>query len=506
MQTKRLALIHRSHRTPRRASSSATAAFSLSLLLSFAVSQAHAGAPLQTELAKIVARLPHKQAIVAAHVVDLAHGGAPILAVNADQPMTPASTMKVFSMTAALRELGPQFAFETILATDGANLMVIGDGDPGFGDERLHQARGETIYAALERWADAVRENGKLASVGDLIFDASVFDDERIHPTWERDDLGKWYAAPVAGLNFNDNCLDIVVTPAGKGAPANVVVNPVSSFLTVLNACRTGGKGAPVLHHPPGTNEYKITGQCSKRWAFSPVAFHDPPLLFGETLRTVLARNGVHVAGKVRFAQVRESSGALPPQLRVLAVHRTPIEEVLARAGKNSQNLFAECLLKRAGVGWARRTGQTGAHGSWELGSRAVGELLRSAGIDRTGLKVADGSGLSRANSCTARQLTELLAWSSRQPFGRLLEDSLAEAGVDGSLRRRLKNSAGRVHAKTGTMNGIRALTGYVDDGGGPRFAFAVLFNNYPGSSAPYKDIQDRFCQALIEAANGSGR
>jgi D-alanyl-D-alanine carboxypeptidase/D-alanyl-D-alanine-endopeptidase (penicillin-binding protein 4) len=126
--------------------------------------------------------------------------------------------------------------------------------------------------------------------------------------------------------------------------------------------------------------------------------------------------------------------------------------------------------------------------------------MAASAGIDTRGLKVADGSGLSRENACTARQLAALLSWGYRQPFSQLLYESLSEAGVDGSLQRRLKNLEGRIHAKTGTMRGIRTLAGYVDDEAGPRFTFAIMFNGYRGGSAPYKEIQDRFCRVLAEA------
>jgi D-alanyl-D-alanine carboxypeptidase/D-alanyl-D-alanine-endopeptidase (penicillin-binding protein 4) len=174
----------------------------------------------------------------------------------------------------------------------------------------------------------------------------------------------------------------------------------------------------------------------------------------------------------------------------------------LGRAGKDSQNLFAECLLKRAGHAWAKRHGTPDAQGSWAFGAEADSALLRFSRIDTTGLAVADGSGLSRQNRSTARQLAAVLASLHASPVGPVLHDSLATAGVDGSLRKRLKNSDGRVHAKTGTMRGIRALAGYVDSDVGPRYAFAILFNGYPGSSGPYKDIQDRFCRVLTSACD----
>ena len=188
----------------------------------------------------------------------------------------------------------------------------------------------------------------------------------------------------------------------------------------------------------------------------------------------------------------------------MVAAYRTPIADVLRRTGKDSQNLFAEGLLKRSGYAWAQRTGAAKPQGTWETGAHALIEMVRRAGVDTTGLKVMDGSGLSRNNACTARQVAQVLAWSFKQPWGPLLHDSLATAGRDGSLHRRLRDSPGRVFAKTGTMRGVRTLAGYVDSRLGPRFAFAVFFNGYRGPSTPYKEIQDRFCRTLIGASEPS--
>ncbi len=454
------------------------------------------------ELQKAIGKLPHPGAQVGACVIDLATGQA-IFALDADRPLVPASTMKLFAMSTAIAELGTEFNFETPLATDGRNLIVVGDGDPGFGDEKIHRARGESPMKPFESWADEIRRRGVTSFPGDLILDEWVFDDQTIHPTWEKSDLGKWYAAPVGALNINDNCLDITITPGSKaGAPVQVSVSPENSLLSMTNNARTGSGGTPTLHHPPGTFDYTISGGTTKRWPFGPVAFADPGLLFADSLRTVLARKGITIQGKIRRTRVRQPDGSLPPSIVILAVQRTPLSDVLARAGKDSQNLFAECLLKRAGYAHARRDGSRGARGSWQLGGEAVASLLRTAGIDTKGLSVADGSGLSRENACTAQQLASLLAYQNSRPSRELFRDSLATAGVDGSLRKRLKNSEGRVHAKTGTMRGVRTLAGYIDGETGPRFAFAVMFNGYSGPSTPYKEIQDRVCRVLADACD----
>ncbi len=461
-----------------------------------------ARAGLQQELRASLSKLPHTQTVAGACVIDLSNGLA-VFELNADSPMTPASTMKLFSMTAALAELGTNFQFETVLATDGTNLLLIGDGDPGFGDEKLSQARRESIYAPFETWAETLRARGILQVRGDIVIDEWVFDDQRIHPSWESGDLGKWYAAPIGGLNINDNCLDIAVIPGKAGGPASVTVEPQNGLISIINRCKTGGKGEPTLNHRAGSNEYTISGRVTKRWPFSPVACDDPGLLFADSFRSVLTRKGIRVDGGIRRGRVRAADGSLPPPITVLGVHRTPLPEVLARAGKDSQNLFAECLLKRAGYARTKRTGQLDARGSWRSGGEAVLAMLQRAGIDSHGLAVADGSGLSRDNACTASQLATLLAWEYSQPTGAMLRQSLATAGVDGSLKKRLKNSDSRIHAKTGTMKGVRSLAGYVDGESGPRYAFAVMFNGYKGPAAPYKEIQDRFCRILADAADG---
>jgi D-alanyl-D-alanine carboxypeptidase/D-alanyl-D-alanine-endopeptidase (penicillin-binding protein 4) len=292
--------------------------------------------------------------------------------------------------------------------------------------------------------------------------------------------------------------VDLTATPTRPGDLVVVSVRPENPRIEIRNNCRTG-QGEPVLRNVFGSFEYRLEGRTAKQWPFGAVAFPDPGLLFAESLRTHLAKTGVRVIGEVSRERIRLPDGAIPAGLTIIETHRTSLADCLARAGKNSQNLFAECLLKRAGYAMASKSGMTPAVGSWESGAAAVQRIAGTAGIDSAGLKVADGSGLSRDNTCTARQLAAILAWSNGQPFKQVLHDSLAEAGVDGSLRKRLKNLDGRIHAKTGTMRGIRTLAGYVDADSGPRYAFAIMFNNYKGGSGPYKEIQDRFCRVLAE-------
>lgn len=452
---------------------------------------------LDRELAAVISRLPHPQTRSGVAIADLT-AGISLFDQHGDEILIPASNAKVFVMAAALRELGTEFSFETRLAFDGQHLYLIGDGDPGLGDEKIHRSRGESILAPYERFAAELKSKGITDISGDMVVDASLFDDQRLHPDWEPGDVGKWYAAPVAGIGFNDNCLDITLSPGvkGKGAPS-VSVQPPTAQIKIVNQARTSGKGDPVLHHPSGTNEYRITGSCRKTWTFSPAPVDDPVFFAGDVLKRVLSDRGISIRGAVRAQRIRRADGSLPPPLQLIAVHRTPLSDVLARVGKDSQNYFAECVLKRVGYAWAKRSGALDPVGSWQTGNQAIFTHMHAMGIPTAGLVIADGSGLSRGNRCTARQLTSVLTKMAALPGADLFRESLAEAGVDGSLRKRLRGLSASVYAKTGTMRGIRTLSGYVQSEDNHLYAFAVMFNGYTGPATPYKEIQDRICRIL---------
>ena len=446
--------------------------------------------------------LPHRTTRVSACVVDLATGET-VFEQDADTVLVPASTLKVFVAAVAVAKLGPEYAFETRLATDGTNLYLIGAGDPGLGDPRIAKKRGESITAPFDRFAQVMKDQGITSVPGRLIIDESVFDSQRLHPDWEEADLGKWYTAPVGALNINDNCLDISVIPGGKaGAPTEVHVVPPAPLVNVINRCKTGGRHKALLHHPPGTFDYKISGRCTKRWAFEPVAFPDPGLLTASTLRSCLGGHGVSVAGATERGSATKPNGGLVDGLTVIARHQTPLSDVLGRMGRNSQNLFAECLLKRLGHEWLAYNKASNQQGTWMVGAEAIVRVLKEAGVDTTGLVVRDGSGLSRKNRCSARHLVETLAWINRDVAARMFRDSLSISGVDGSLQKQLRNHPGRVLGKTGTMKRARSLAGFVMKGDRPAYAFAIMFNDYKGGSWPYRKIQDDFCELLIRATD----
>lgn len=474
------------------------------LLIISASALAQSGGAIAKSLGEAIGAAPAGDGEASAVVLDL-ESGSVVFERAGDRPLIPASTMKVVAMAVALNELGPDFRFRTVLATDGANLMIIGDGDPALGDQKVEKRYGREVMSVLREWALLPATAGVDDFPGSIIVDDTIFESTMLHPSWEPNDLNKWYAAPVCGVNFNGNCIDIVAIPVpGERATARVEYTPPATTVQIENELRFGRRGSPVLRHRYDARIYQVRGYITERWAFPPVSYPDPAELTASAFRSALSDVGVALQGDFQRRRLRDLEGDIPRWMRKLDVHETAIADVLRRAGKDSQNLFAECLLKRAGYAFERRSGKSDAVGSWASGAVAAAAMFDAAGISRTGLVVADGSGLSRENRASARQLVGLLAWSNEQPWGDMFRASLSIAGVDGSLDDQLADVPARVYAKTGTMRGVRALAGYVvGESDSPRYAFAILFNGYRGASTPYRAIQDDMCRILVAAAAG---
>jgi D-alanyl-D-alanine carboxypeptidase/D-alanyl-D-alanine-endopeptidase (penicillin-binding protein 4) len=223
------------------------------------------------------------------------------------------------------------------------------------------------------------------------------------------------------------------------------------------------------------------------------VAVVDPGLLFGWACKSELARHGVAVGGTVKRQRVRAADGSLSGQVQLVAVEQTALPDLIHRCNKRSQNLFAECLLKMIGL-------RVKGAGSWQAGCQAVGEFLAGIGLPAQSYRLDDGSGLSRQNRFSARALTQLLLWARRHPHGQSLVDSLPVWGVDGSLRGRLDDPAlrGRVRAKTGSLAGVSALSGYAEGQDGRVVVFSMLFNDVGKHGSLVQTAQRQVAQALV--------
>jgi D-alanyl-D-alanine carboxypeptidase/D-alanyl-D-alanine-endopeptidase (penicillin-binding protein 4) len=439
---------------------------------------------------------------VAAAVMDL-DTGQMLAGIHPDRRMIPASNMKLITTAAALKTFGKDFRFKTKLqqlpAGEGQSrprLIVRGSGDPTFGDPVLLKRYGYSVDGLLKQWVEAVKQTGQKQFAG-LILDDRVFDRDFVREDWPRDQLIRHYCAQVAGINFHENVLHVMPIPGDqKGQAARVQLYPPVPFMERTNRVTTGDSGIFAIDRKLGTNKLIFRGEVAKQPSDPyKLTFHDPPMVFGQVLAQSLRQNGIEPGQIDRPAQQAELAEG-----ETLAVATTTLPLVLQRTNRESENMFAEALFKRLG------RYVTGRPGSWENGSAAIRLFLRrTLGPASASVTIADGSGMSRANRVTPRLLVKLLdAMHRDQKLGSVYRKSLARAGQNGTLDDRMSNVPGAVYAKSGYLNGVSALSGYLvlpHRGEQKTLAFSLLFNGFapPVHNHDIKRLQDALVRDLAQ-------
>ncbi len=431
--------------------------------------------------------------------------GGLVYECNSRAALAPASNQKLVTTAAAACMLPADFRYRTLLCRLGRDLAIIGAGDPVFGDPRIARRDGKAITRVFHEWAERLKAAGVKRIEGDLIFDDFIFDQQHVHPKWPgMFNLQSWYTAPIGGLNFNNNCVDVVVQrgPA-NGSPAVVTLIPNTTYCTLVNKAVTGGKGEPLIGRG-GEDPITVTvsGTVSRSASFdSPFSLPivDPGMFFASAARAVFAAEGIEVVGRTRRQRVREVDGMVPSNLQIVAIHEQSLPDVLERANYHSLNMAAEGLLRT--VGAYSQEGKIVRQGSLETGRATVAKFLGSLGLGPELYVVDDGSGLSRDNRAAAVVYAAVLKHMDAHPQREVWWNSLAEAGgSEGSLKRRMRDLNGKVFAKTGHINNVSALSGYVVGPGSRRYAFSVLCNDTyrvkDGPSSAHA-LQDGLCRLL---------
>ncbi len=442
--------------------------------------------------------------------------------IHDEREMIPASNMKLITSAAALHTLGKDFTFTTRLkllsneespAGDGLPALIVqGDGDPAFGSPNVLEDAGYSVEQMLGWWLDAVEKTG-LNQFGQLIIDDRVFEhgeDQRVHPTWKKAQLHKWYCAQVMGVNFNDNCFSIKVSPTRTGQDANVSVYPFGPFVQTEMRLTTGRTDQWDIITRHDSNRLAFRGQARNRQT-KYVAMHDPAMVFGEMLKHELAKRSITV-GEV----VRPAGDQRLPDGKVLHKLNTTLQAVLNRVNQDSINMYAEAILKRSGHAI------TGAPGTFENGASAVRDYLTRRIKDPTlaaSIKIADGSGLSRDNRVSARALVEVLRVQATNKDFRPFIASMATPANRESIGKRFDDDNALIadlYVKTGTINHVSALSGYlVYPDTGPEntarvLAFSILVNGHGLgqarniSAATVRKLQDELVKIMDEEAVGA--
>jgi len=415
---------------------------------------------------------------------------------KADVPRTPASNLKLTTTSAALEKLGAAFRFRTMLVMRGSDLLFWGDGDPTLGDNELLKKSGWDTTTVFRNWAASLKKAG-VTSVGNLIVDDSVFEEEMYHPNWPGNQYAHDYCAEVAGINLNLNCIDVTVNGHGGFS-----LDPNTRYVTVKNTLSVGKDQHVILTRDREDNDLILKGSSVRTETYA-ITIRDPAMYAGQTLADVLAANGIRIGGKVmRDRTTRDgyarASAAVKETYKVIGEHDTPIAVVLARANKDSKNLYAECLCKRLGYEVAHRSG------SWENGTNAVGAFLKSAGVGASEFSLDDGCGLSKKNVISPNALVHVLMHDFYGPNREAFMKSLAIGGVDGTLSDRFKGDLReRVFGKSGFVEGVSALSGFLRAKNGQWYAFSILINGIgPKTNGAVKPLQER----IVKAVEGEAR
>ena len=452
------------------------------------IAQATPTGPLAAQLAPFMQAPASRGASWGALVVSLTTGDT-LFSWRADRPFIPASNAKLFTTAAALHYLTPGYRFLTVLYADGpveqgvlrGNLVLYGTGDPTFALDT----------AALAPFADNVVRAGIRTVRGDVVGDASFLGGELTGPGWSPDDLGSAYAAPPSALGAAENRITLTVRPASRvGLPATVRVDPPNDYYAVQSVVITGRAGDPTsitLTRGASRGVIDLAGTIpvtSGGWSQG-VPVEEPAVFAAALLRQLLRARGISVTGATRAVSDDASARAArmlsraaegrDPFSGAIAVRRSaPLDQIVSMINHRSHNLSAELAL--------RTIGRMVEHeGSYASGTRAVERFLtRDVGIAPNAVMVSDGSGLSILDAATPRALVQLLAYMRRAPEAAAFVASLPAAGEGLHGRMRGTAAAGRLRAKTGTLDGVSALAGYVTTLGGEELAFSIIVNRAP--------------------------
>ncbi len=440
---------------------------------------------------------------VGVSVIDVQSGQMLVdIAPPGEDALIPASNMKLITTGAAMLVLGKDHELQTRVVVDQDRVIIRGAGDPAFGDPHLL----ETMRTSVEQFTDRLVESVKKSSGGsirEVVLDDRIFDRDLVHADWPVNQLNRAYCAPVSGLNFHANVLSVYVSPGKGGGEPVVRTEPSGSWLTVRRLARTVKEGNTEvwLEREKEPFAFKLHGTV-RTAVVEPVqvTVHDPAMMFGRYLADRLTRAGL---GSTQGVSVRLANPEDPvsdgPEARTAVVVRTNLSVLLERCNVDSDNLYAEALLKLCGH---RVTGQPG---TWGSGAAVVRMQLKDKlGADAAArVVVADGSGLSRNNRVSASTLARWLRTLSVSPGGEHFVKSLALAGEEGTLRRRFRGSklVSEVRAKSGYIRQVRTLSGYVTHAeSGRQLAFSVLVNEVPaGADARAKELHENIVE-LVDA------
>ena len=457
-----------------------------------AISPSAALPELQSKIRARLSRPDVRRGRIGIKAVSLSTGRV-LYEENAEQYFMPASNMKNFTVAAALERLTPDFRFITTVlapqkpAADGTvtgDLTIVGRGDVSF----AAAFNGGDYFKALDALADKIVAAGVKRVTGGLIGDESYFRGSPLPMGWEWDDLQWYYGAEVSALPINDNVIEVSISPGPVGYPCTVRIGPFNPVVRITNLCTTGRAGSRRtlgVNKTLGQNALTITGSLPAGDGFSePIAVSHPAEMFISLLKQRLEAKGLSFGGRARVTD-QEPNPADAPLVEITRSESVSLSQIAARTMKVSQNMYTETLLWTLGEEMRRRNPAGSSPDAFRQDSSVLGlgemrTFLGGIGIPSDGIVQYDGSGLSRHNLVTPAAVTRLYTYMGKESrYSSAWRETLTIGGVDGTLRNRFKGTraAGNIRGKTGTLDQVSALSGYLTTAAGEQIVVSIIVN-----------------------------
>lgn len=462
---------------------------------------------LDEKIQQALAAPAAQRAVWGIHVVDLA-SGKPVFALNAGQPMTPASNTKLLTSVLAIARLGPDHRFETRVLTANppdstgkttGDLRIVGGGDPMLSGRTIPYRKGLNDgdpLKALGELADQVVAAGVHEIDGDILGDDTYWPWQPYPDGWTVDDAIWEYGAPVSALTINDNTLQLRIRPGRKpGDPAVISLTPPVEYYTIFNTLVTKA-GAPreiTVDRRPNTRVLLIGGTAAPNGgaASQLIAIDDPAAFAAQAFAELLRARGVTIRGQARaihreYGQPYQAPAGVELAKRV----SPPLIEILKVLNKVSQNLEAEMTLREVGL---VRKGE----GTADAAQKEMSEFLAGLGLDKEDTALVDGSGLSRRTLASPQTFTAVLRYMYNSEWRGPFRELLPVAAEDGTLSKRFRGfrAVSGIRAKTGSLSHVAALSGYAGQG----FAFSIIANHFTAPSSEIRAIIDKIAVAILE-------
>ncbi|MEW6467341.1 MAG: D-alanyl-D-alanine carboxypeptidase/D-alanyl-D-alanine-endopeptidase [Bacteroidota bacterium] len=463
------------------------------LLLSSSTAADPSASQLKSEVEKLKKDPDLAHGMLGIYVLDIKKDSV-LVDHNGSTGLVPASALKTVTTAAALCLLGEKFRYGTWLEHDGqfdtltgvlkGNLYIKGSGDPALGS-KYFPCTGLDCVPFTGKWAQGLRNKGLKHIEGAVVADASVMEDGMVSSTWIWSDIGNYYGAGACGINYRDNLYTVYFKTGGTGDSARIVrIDPEIPGMKIINAVKAYGTedncyiyGAPYHNKryatgtvPPHQQEYGVDGSMP-----------DPPLFLAHVLDTAIRFAGIKVAKEPSTVRELKLKKAYAPAKRNIidSVFSPPLSDIVYWTNRNSVNLYAEALLKTIGL---KQAGM----GSDGAGTAALTQFWAGKGIDTQGMYLNDGSGLSRWNSITCKQLAMVMKVMSKEKTFGIFYKSLPRQNAS-------------VAAKSGYIARVRSYAGYVTKKNGDLLAFAMIANNYDCTAKEMRIKLEKLMEALTK-------